>query len=60
MIGMLKYFLSVIILLAIMFVLWTVNQGSYDISDWSEPARNSYGIIGGFGAIIIGFIRIFF
>jgi hypothetical protein len=54
-----NYFLTVLGFLLLLYILWAVSNGTFDISQWVEDARNSYGILGGFGSIFILILKTF-
>jgi len=46
-----KTFLGILGYLLIMFIIWSVGNGTFDISIWSESAKMSYSILSGFGIV---------
>lgn len=52
-----KSIILVVFYLAVIFLLTSVSQASFNLSDWSEDARQGFVIIGGFGSFVIAFFR---
>lgn len=52
-----KSLINIIIYLVILYFLWAVGNGSFDITQWSEDARIGYSMTGGFGSIIYLFVK---
>ena len=53
----LKNIIIIFTFLVILFLLFSVNQGTFDIMLWAKESRESYSVIGGAGSVMIIIIR---
>lgn len=54
-----ELFFMILGTILVLYILGSLNQGTFDISLWSESARSGVSIISGFAASIITLFKIF-
>ncbi len=53
----LRLFLVIVAYLGILYVLFSIGNGSFDFSLWKESVRSGFSIVGGFGTIFLIFSK---